>query len=33
MVGFFLIKYMANGDFSEPPQRTDSKESYFLFFC
>ena len=29
---FFFTKYMANDDFSEPPQRADSKNPIF-FFC
>ena len=31
MVKFFFTKYTANDDFSEPPQRADSKNAIFSF--
>ena len=31
MVMLFPTKYMANDGFSEPPRRTDSKNSIFIF--
>ena len=30
MVNFYFTKYMANDDFSEPPQRTDPKNPIFI---
>ena len=33
MVKNFFTKYMANDDFSEPPQCADSKNSIFIFFA
>ena len=32
MANCSTTKYMANDDFSEPPRRTDSKNSIFIFF-